>query len=206
MSAWIAMIPDEDASPALRAALAKARTPAGTVDNVMRVHSLRPASMLGHIALYKAALHDPMSALPPWFLEVVGSYTSMLNNCAYSLTNHWHNAAHLIGDPARAGEVQAALTGDRPEAAFEGKELALLAYTRKLTLHPGEMVAADVAACREAGAADAEILEVNQVCGYFSYANRCLNGLGVTLEGDTVGYYGHDPKIDADIGSGEAGA
>ena len=201
MSAWIEMIPDEAASPALREALEKARTPAGTVDNVMRVHSLRPASMLGHIALYKAALHDPTSTLPLWFLEVVGSYTSMLNACAYSVTNHWHNAAHLIGDKARAAKVHAALTGDAPEAAFKDKELALLLYTRKLTLHPGKMTEADVEACRKAGATDAEILEVNQVCGYFSYANRCLNGLGVTLEGDTVGYYGHDPETDKEATS-----
>jgi len=36
---------------------------------------------------------------------------------------------------------------------------------------------------------DGEILEVNQVCAYFNYSNRLLNGLGVDTEGDTVGYY-----------------
>ncbi len=46
-------------------------------------------------------------------------------------------------------------------------------------------------ALREAGADDGEILEVNQVCCYFNSANRLLNGLGVSLQGDTVGYYGH---------------
>jgi len=34
-----------------------------------------------------------------------------------------------------------------------------------------------------------EILEVNQVCAYFCYSNRTINGLGVTLSGDSVGYY-----------------
>jgi hypothetical protein len=47
----------------------------------------------------------------------------------------------------------------------------------------------DVDACREAGAEDGEILEVNQVCAYFNYSNRLLNGLGVTTEGDRIGYY-----------------
>ena len=42
---------------------------------------------------------------------------------------------------------------------------------------------------KEAGSTDGEILEVNQVVAYFSYSNRLLNGLGVTTEGDTVGYY-----------------
>ena len=39
------------------------------------------------------------------------------------------------------------------------------------------------------GASDEEILEVNQVCAYFNYSNRTLNGLGVSTEGDTIGYY-----------------
>ena len=30
---------------------------------------------------------------------------------------------------------------------------------------------------------------LNQIIGYFNYVNRCLNGLGVTTDGDVVGYY-----------------
>ena len=41
MSAWIDMISDEEADVDLLDALQLARTPHGTVDNVMRVHSLR---------------------------------------------------------------------------------------------------------------------------------------------------------------------
>ena len=44
-------------------------------------------------------------------------------------------------------------------------------------------------AAQAVGATDGEILEVNQVCAYFCYSNRTLNGLGVTLAGDAVGYY-----------------
>ena len=67
--------------------------------------------------------------------------------------------------------------------------VALLRYARKLTLQVGEMVKADFDACRDAGCDDGEILEVNQVCAYCNYSNRLLNGLGVTTEGDTIGYY-----------------
>ena len=42
---------------------------------------------------------------------------------------------------------------------------------------------------RAASVDDGEILEVNQVCAYFNYSNRLLNGLGVTTEGDIIGYY-----------------
>ena len=58
-----------------------------------------------------------------------------------------------------------------------------------LTASPGDMHADDVADARTAGASDGEILEVNQVCAYFNYSNRLLNGLGVTTDGDQVGYY-----------------
>ena len=55
----------------------------------------------------------------------------------------------------------------------------------------------DVEALRAAGATDGEILETNQVCCYFNYVNRSLNGLGVTLAGDVVGYYADDePEAD----------
>ena len=54
MAAWIKMISDEEADTALHDTLELARTPHGTVDNVMRVHSLRPSTMRGHVVLYRA--------------------------------------------------------------------------------------------------------------------------------------------------------
>ena len=189
MTAWIRMIEDQDADPELLEILKLARTPHGTVDNVMRVHSLRPNTMKGHVILYRAALHDEANTLPMWLQEVIGSYVSLLNDCDYSYANHWANAKHLMGDDAKADAAEAALRERKPEDAFEGKTLALLRYAQKLTLTPGEMARDDVTALTKAGVDDGEILEANQIIGYFNYVNRCLNGLGVTTEGDIVGYY-----------------
>jgi len=183
------MIEDQDADPELLEVLKLARTPHGTVDNVMRVHSLRPNTMKGHVILYRAALHDDANTLPVWLQEVIGSYVSLLNDCDYSYANHWANAKHLMGDDAKADAAETALKERKPEDAFDGKTLALLRYAQKLTLTPGEMVRDDVTALTEAGVDDGEILEANQIIGYFNYVNRCLNGLGVTTEGDIVGYY-----------------
>ena len=189
MTAWIRMIEDQDADPELLEVLKLARTPHGTVDNVMRVHSLRPNTMKGHVILYRAALHDDANTLPMWLQEVIGSYVSLLNDCHYSYANHWANAKHLLGDDAKADAAESALKNRKPEDAFDGKTLALLRYAQKLTLTPGEMVQDDVTALTEAGVDDGEILEATQIIGYFNYVNRCLNGLGVTTEGDIVGYY-----------------
>lgn len=193
MAAWIKMIDDEEASDTLLDVLKLARTPHGTVDNVMRVHSLRPNTMRGHVVLYRAALHDDANTIPTWFQETISSYVSILNNCPYSLANHWANARHLIGDETRADTIEAALQSKQPADAFNGPELAMLQYTEKLTLKPSEMVKADIDALKAQGIDDGEILEANQIIGYFNYVNRCLNGLGVTTDGDTVGYY---PKED----------
>lgn len=192
MSAWIKMISDEEADDALLDTLKLARTPHGTVDNVMRVHSLRPNTMRGHVVLYRAALHDDANTLPEWLQETISSYVSILNDCPYSLANHWANARHLIGDDARADAIEKALQARTPETVFDGAELALLRYAKKLTRRPGAMVEADVIALREAGLDDGQILEANQIIGYFNYVNRCLNGLGVTTDGDIVGYYAKD--------------
>lgn len=189
MAAWIEMISDDDASPELLDVLALARTPHGTVDNVMRVHSLRPNTMRGHVVLYRSALHDDANTLPTWLQETVSSYVSHLNDCPYSYANHWKNARHLIGDDTKADAIEAAIKSRSPEDALEGRELALMRYAEKLTLMPGDMVEADIAELRAAGLDDGQILEANQIIGYFNYVNRCLNGLGVTTDGDVVGYY-----------------
>lgn len=196
MTAWIKMKTDAEAAAdaladdgELQEVLHQARTPHDTVDNVMRVHSLRPATMHGHIALYRAALHNDRNTLDPWLQETVSSYVSILNDCPYSLANHWANARHLIGDDKKSDAIEKAMKARSPEEALTGSDLALMQYAAKLTLTPGAMVQADIEALRSSGLDDGQILEANQIIGYFNYANRCLNGLGVSTEGDVVGYY-----------------
>lgn len=189
MSAWIRMVAPQEAAGTLKEMYDKVKTPHGTVDNVMRAHSLRPHTMEGHVVLYRSVLHNPDNTLPFAFLEVVAAYVSILNACAYSLAHHWANAARLMADPVRAEKVRTALEARAPEQAFSGKELALLRYAAKLTTDVARMERPDVEALRAAGCDDGEILEVNQVTAYFNYSNRLLNGLGVTTAGDVIGYY-----------------
>jgi uncharacterized protein YciW len=58
----------------------------------------------------------------------------------------------------------------------------MLEYAHKLTLEPWNMVREDVEALRRAGFADADILDINQVTGYYAFVNRLADGLGVELE------------------------
>ena len=188
-SAWIEMLTDEQASDNVRQIFNKARTPHGTLDNVMRIHSLRPETMLGHLALYRSVLHSKELTLPLWFLEVIGCYVSLINQCEYSFTHHWDNAEKLINNSRRAQNVRHALENDILGDIFQGKERELLEYAKKLTSSVQTMQETDITNLQKLGITDGEILEVNQVVAYFNYSNRLLNGLGVTTTGDVVGYY-----------------
>ena len=189
MSAWIEMIDDDQAKGVVKEMYDLARTPHGTVDNVMRCCSLRPKAIEGHMVLYKNVLHNPDNTLHFWLLEVVASYTSICNKCDYSLTHHFMNVRRLLDDEERSDAILSALEAGAPEQVFSGKELAILRYAEKLTRNVAKMEESDITALRDAGCDDGEIVEVNQVVAYFNYSNRTLNGLGVTTEGDVIGYY-----------------
>ena len=190
MIAWIKTIEPDDADGLLHDLYERVKTPHGTVDNVMKAHSLRPHTLEGHLVLYKSVLHSPANVLPLWFLETVASYVSITNSCEYSLAHHFMNVRKLLEDDGKADAIYAALVARRPEGFFADRELALLRYAGKLTEDVAGMNEQDILALRDAGADDGEILEVNQVCAYFNYSNRLLNGLGVTTKGDTIGFYG----------------
>ena len=189
MSAWIRMVSLEEASGFLKEMYRKVMTPIGTVDNVMRVHSLRPQTMNGHYTLYKSVLHQEDLSLPLWFLEAVAVYTSILNDCDYSLQHHYSNFEKLHDNPEWCRSLRDALRERAPGKILVGKKLALMRYAGKLTREPVAVIEEDIITAREEGATDEEILEVNQVCVYFNYSNRTLNGLGVSTEGDSIGYY-----------------
>ena len=125
MTSWIKVIPPSKATGKLAGAYENTKTPQGKIDNVMKAHSLRPHTMEGHVALYKAVLHHPDNGLPKWFLEVIGTYTSILNNCDYSVAHHAKNTLLLLGNEEKGSQILAALHERSPEKAFSGKYLAL---------------------------------------------------------------------------------
>ena len=92
-----------------------------------------------------------------------------------------------IPDAERGARIRRALEADAPEDVFSGGDLAALRYARALTVTPAEIDDDAIAALRDAGFDDGEILEINQVTAYFAYANRTVLGLGVTTAGDTLG-------------------
>ena len=185
--AWIATVPYEEAGAKLKKLYDRIRAPSGEIDNIMSVHSLRPHTLNAHMALYKAALHHAANKLPTWLLETVGVYVSLLNGCEYCVEHHFSGLKRLLNDEARADAIRRALEAEKPEQAFDEREVAALRYAAELTRAPADLTEEALEPLRAAGFDDGEILELNQVTSYFAYANRTVLGLGVSLRGDTLG-------------------
>lgn len=58
----------------------------------------------------------------------------------------------------------------------------MLRFAVKLTVTPSAVSDADVEALRIVGFSDRDILDIVEVVGYYAYANRVADGLGLELE------------------------
>ena len=193
---WIARIPVACAQGELRKLYGRVRGPSGEVDNIMQLHSLRPHTLMAHMTLYKSVLHHTGNRLPKWFLETIGVYVSLLNDCDYCVEHHFAGLRRLLDDDERATLLRESLASGDFGGSLEPRHQAAIEYSAKLTREPASVRESDVASLRAAGWDDGEILEINQVVSYFAYANRTVLGLGATTEGDTLGLSprdAHDP-------------
>lgn len=189
---WIEIIPFDKAEGVLKKLYQRVTGPNNNVDNIMGIHSLRPHSMEGHMALYKNVLHHRNNTLPKSYLETAGVYVSYLNQCDYCVQHHYAGLRRLVDNEDRSKEIYDALTSGQLEGSFDSKEKAGLLYARKLTLEHSTLEESDIVNLRDNGFNDGEILELNQIVSYFNYANRTVLGLGVTTKGDILGLSPND--------------
>ncbi len=111
---FIKVIDPKSARGRLAKTYARVSGPGGQVDNVLQIHSLRPHSLEGHMALYKAVLHHPRNKLPLWFLETIGVLVSMLNDCSYCVRHHSAGLKRILsGETGRYEAVVRALKPDQ---------------------------------------------------------------------------------------------
>jgi uncharacterized peroxidase-related enzyme len=185
---WIETVAYEDSNGKLKALYDRVKGPNNNVDNIMMMHSLRPHSMEGHMAIYKYVLHHRNNTIDKWFLETLGVWVSALNKCDYCVEHHFSGLKRLLSDEVKSAQIWAAIGNDNIEAApLDNRQKIAMEYARQLTRDPGGMREDIIHKLRAAGYSDGEILEINQVCAYFSYANRTVLGLGCSTEGDILG-------------------
>ncbi|MGI9388461.1 MAG: carboxymuconolactone decarboxylase family protein [Boseongicola sp.] len=186
--AWIETVEYEDATGKLRTLYDRVKGPDNNVDNIMMMHSLRPHTMEAHMAIYKYVLHHSGNSISKWFLETLGVWVSSLNRCQYCVEHHFGGLKRLLRDDARSDAIRAAIElRDIDAAPLNNAQKRAMAYARTLTQAPWELTEADAQDLRDTGFNDGEILEINQVSAYFSYANRTVLGLGCSTDGDILG-------------------
>ncbi len=185
---WIDTIAYEKANAKLKALYDRVKGPNNNVDNIMMMHSLRPHTMEGHMAIYKYVLHHRDNTIDKWFLETLGVWVSTLNKCEYCVEHHFAGLKRLLNDDEKATQIRSAIdTNKIEEAPLENCQKTAMEYARKLTHNPGSIREESIEELRTDGYTDGEILEINQVCAYFSYANRTVLGLGCSTKGDILG-------------------
>ena len=94
------------------------------------------------------------------------------------MVHHRRGLRRLINND----ELVAAVEHDWTTAPLSPKRTAMLRFAVKLTATPGAMNDADVDALRAAGFSDRDILDIVEVVGYYAYANRIADGLGLQTE------------------------
>jgi uncharacterized peroxidase-related enzyme len=183
---WIKTIKYTEAKGGLLKLYNQVKGPDDNVDNIMLAHSLRPHTMQGHMTLYKYVLHHPKNTIDKWFLECIGVYVSLLNQCDYCVEHHFSGMTRLIGDKEKANAIKDELRSG-VHSVLDDKHIVALDYAKSLTLNPATINTEIIDSMHELDWSDGEILEINQVAAYFNYANRTVLGLGVNSKGDTIG-------------------
>ncbi len=189
---WIKTISFDDATGKLKKLYQRIVGPNGNLDNILEIHSLRPHSLEGHMQLYKNVLHHNSNSFDKWFLETIAVYVSQLNQCDYCYQHHFAGLSRLLEDKNRVDAIKQALQSEKFGSTFSEQQATILDYCKKLTLAAATITKSDIEQMKNLGIDDGEILEVNQVASYFSYANRTVLGLGVTTKGDILGLSPND--------------
>lgn len=79
-------------------------------------------------------------------------------------------------------ELVVRIEADHGSAGLDRRRRVMLDYAEKLTRDPAACTRSDVEGLRSVGFADADVLAIAEVTGYYAYVNRIADGLGVELE------------------------
>lgn len=141
----IAALTVEQAPAASRAALEGLQKGLGFIPNAFRTLAHAPAALNGYLALAQALGKSSLSGAER---EVVALATSEVNGCDYC------TAAHTFFG-AKAGLSEEAI-----RQARSGELNAIATLARQITERSGQLSDAQLAAAREAGLSDSQMVEV----------------------------------------------
>jgi uncharacterized peroxidase-related enzyme len=171
---WINIVSESDATGELKIVYDEIIESRGKMSNIMRIHSLNPASMRAHMDLYMSTVFGKMK-LRRSERELIATTVSAANKCPYCIAHHAEALMHYWKDRARIDAV----IDDPQTADLSERELAMVDYAVKLTTRVADVDQKDIEELRAAGFSDKDILDINLIASYFNFVNRIALGLGV---------------------------
>ena len=171
---WITSVPPEHATGPLAEAYRSQFEQIGRVTELTQIGSLYPDLVAARLRLYAVVDATP-SDVPDHVRRAVALLTSVLNGCLFCTAGHTEKLT-----AAGHGELAQAIKAD-PDSVLTGEARAdaAISYARKLVTDPRHIVQEDVAALRDAGWSDLDILDINNISAYYCYINRVAAGLGL---------------------------
>lgn len=181
---WIQEIAPADAEGELRALYAELEGARGKVSNILTSHSLRPAALRTHLALYMQIMFAP-GGLSRMQREMIAVVVSRANRCNYCIEHHLAALRRYIDDESRCR----AIAEDHRQVGLAPRESAMLDHALMLTLEPHRASADAIANLRAHGFADEDVLLITLIVGYFNFVNRIALGLGVQTDPEEMAGY-----------------
>ncbi len=181
---WIKEINEENAEGKLKELYEAIGSKRGKLSNIMKVHSLNPEAMEGHLDLYMTLMYNSTS-LTREESELIGVVVSRTNNCDYCVNHHAIALNHYWRNDDK---IEKLITVPR-KVSFGDKQRALIDYCIKLTEEPSKIEKGDIVSVREAGYTDEDILNINLTACYYNFVNRIALGLGVSYSSKEMSGY-----------------
>jgi len=116
--------------------------------------------MVGHMALYKNVLHHKNNTIPKWFLETIGIYVSLLNNCSYCVDHHFEGLKKLLNDDVKAEIIKKKLITNSYETFFDTDYSLVLMYAEKLTNLTDQISINQINRLKKEDLNDGQLLEI----------------------------------------------
>lgn len=170
--AWVDVVDCSTATPEQLEVLEMSHPQAKTSDYYLAL-AHQPEILRQRSEAYNAIMYAP-GGLPRSDRELGALTVSRINGCVYCCSVHAQRYEQMV----KRNDTVAQVFDDPRTAGSTEREKAIVAFSIKLTETPDRIDAADIAALKKAGLAEAEILDLLNAASIFAWANRLMMNLG----------------------------
>lgn len=170
--AWLDIVELDQATPEQIAVLDESH-PKARVQDYYRFLVHQPEILRQRSTAFNAIMYAP-GGMPRAERELATTVVSRLNGCVYCASVHAQRFEQL----AKRNDVIKQVFENPRTAGTTEREKAIAKFSVELTENPAGVSAESLAALREVGVSEAEILDLIHSVAIFAWANRLMLNLG----------------------------